>query len=75
MRNFAGNFILKKMFLNLKKKKGEGEEKETCFLMTRWDFLARGIGRVPTSFHSVQSVTFRQLVNGSKAKQKGEQAH
>lgn len=76
MHNFTGNFILNKMILNLKKKeeeeeKGEKEErKKSFFWITRLEFLAPAVGLVPTLLQSIQSVTFRQLINGSKAKQK-----
>lgn len=64
------------MFLNLKKKKekekgGGGGEKEKLLLDNLPGLLGSGYWPGSHSFHSIQSVTFRQLVNGTKAKQKG----
>ena len=71
MHDFTRNFILNKMFLNLKRKiEGVWGEAAKRFLETLPGFAARALAGFPLSA-SAPSVTFRHLVNGIDIKQKG----
>ena len=71
MHNFTENFILNKMFLNLKRKiEGVQGEAAKRFLETLPGSAAQALAGFPLC-ELAQSVTFRHLVNGIDVKQNG----